>query len=69
MPRYNEDGNESRHAAVTRKDCEKMAKRQRWKLKRIEGDENADGILNVDCIFEGYTEFPETFYEGENDNG
>lgn len=68
LPRYDEDSNESRHGAATRKDCEKMAKRQRWELKRIEGDENGKGVLKVDCVFEGYTEFPESFYEGDDND-
>lgn len=59
------DPKTSRHAAATPSDCEKMAKKYRWKLKGIE--QNGNKLLPVDCIFDGETEFPESFTE-ENDD-
>ena len=55
-PRYDEEKNESRHAAVDADRCEQMAYKYSWKLKRVELTGNQ--ILEVDCVFEGETEFP-----------
>ncbi|MBD2150414.1 hypothetical protein H6F44_09825 [Pseudanabaena sp. FACHB-1277] len=66
-PRYDKDKDESRHAAADRKDCEKMANRQKWRLKDVEIIGSDPAILKVDCVFEGKTEFPENFYDGDND--
>ena len=66
-PRYDDNKNESRHAAVDRKDCENMANRQKWRLKDIEIIGGDQAIFKVDCVFEGETEFPKTFYDGDND--
>jgi|LauGreDrversion4_2_1035121.scaffolds.fasta_scaffold1435355_2 hypothetical protein len=62
-PRYDEDKNESRHAAVDRKDCENMAERQKWRLKSVEVISGEHAILKADCVFEGKTEF----YKGDSD--
>lgn len=67
-PRYDQNKNESRHAAVDRKNCEQMAERQKWRLKGVEVIGGDHAIFKVDCVFEGDTEFPESFFEGE-DNG
>ena len=50
------------HAAVSRKDCIRMGKRNGWKLK--ETRKNGDPILSVDCIFEGeQTSFEDMTYD------
>ena len=56
----------SRHAAATPSDCEKMAKKYRWKLKGVE--RNGNNLLPVDCIFDGETTFPESFIEVDEDD-
>ncbi|OLP17447.1 hypothetical protein BST81_16795 [Leptolyngbya sp. 'hensonii'] len=55
-PRYNEDNNETRHAATDEEECEDMADTYSWSLKRVEPTE--DSILPVDCVFDDYCEFP-----------
>ena len=55
-PRYDPDQNETRHAAVSKKDCEEMEKKYRWKLKRV--DDRQDTTLKKDCVFDDYCEFP-----------
>jgi hypothetical protein len=67
-PRYDEDKNESRHGAADRKDCQNMAERQKWRLKGVERIVGEQPIFKVDCVFEGKTEFPESFYEGEGND-
>ncbi|MCL1470395.1 hypothetical protein [Argonema antarcticum] len=42
---------ENRHAATDLEQCKRMAKRNRWKLIRVEP--TGLPILKVDCIFEG----------------
>ena len=44
-----------------------MANRQKWRLKDVEIIGSDPAILKVDCVFEGKTEFPENFYDGDND--
>jgi hypothetical protein len=36
-----------------------------WKLKRVELNKN--DILKVDCVFEGETEFPKSYYDPEKE--
>ncbi|EKQ67372.1 hypothetical protein OsccyDRAFT_3634 [Leptolyngbyaceae cyanobacterium JSC-12] len=55
-PRYDESRDETRHAAVSEEDCEEMADTYEWDLKRVE-QSNTD-VLPVDCVFDGYCEFP-----------
>ncbi|HBE16142.1 MAG TPA: hypothetical protein DDW51_00645 [Cyanobacteria bacterium UBA11367] len=55
-PRYDEQKDETYHAAVDEKCCEDMSEKYGWKLKRIK-DTN-DSLLPKDCIFDGYCEFP-----------
>lgn len=53
---------ENIHAAVSEKDCRRMAKLNGWTLNRTR--ENGDPILSVDCIFEGeQTSFEDTTYD------
>jgi hypothetical protein len=62
-PRYDEEENVSRHAAADADCCEEMADRYGWKLVDVEETGNTD--LPVDCVFEGETEFPPSYYEKE----
>ena len=55
-PRYDEERDETRHAAVDEDQCEEMEKKYNWDLKTVEQTE--DEILTVDCVFDGYQEFP-----------
>lgn len=53
---------ENIHAAVSRKQCEKMGERNGWALKRVEP--TRDKILKVNCVFEGeQTSFEDDRYE------
>ena len=54
--RYDDQENVSRHSATNEECCEEMEKKYNWKLKRIEQSE--DTFFEVDCVFEGETEFP-----------
>jgi len=65
-PRYDPSSDESRHAATSRKDCEEMEKKYGWELKAVEKI-NVD-VLKVDCVFEGNTEFPRSYYEANNED-
>jgi hypothetical protein len=67
MPRYNEEKDESYHAAASAENCLKMQKNQGWRLKGIKQIGTGDAIFKVDCIFHGETEFPKSFYDQEND--
>ena len=64
-PRYDPDENISRHSATDPEQCQKMAKHQGWELIRWE--KTKDPILKVDCVFDGYTEFPPSPYEPEHE--
>lgn len=63
-PRYDEEENVSRHAAVSEGDCEKMARKYGWELIAVEKTPS-NSILKVDCVFEGDTEFPKFYQEKE----
>jgi hypothetical protein len=55
-PRYDEEKDETRHAAVSEEYCEDMADTYGWTLKQAELV--ATDVLPVDCVFDGYCEFP-----------
>ncbi|BAZ08553.1 hypothetical protein NIES4071_03580 [Calothrix sp. NIES-4071] len=62
--RYDEDEDLSRHAAVSPDDCREMAKKYSWELISIEEiPPSINQVFQVDCVFRGKTEFPQTFYE------
>lgn len=56
MCRYDENKDESRHAAINEQCCRAMAKRNGWNLIRIVKRQGL--TLTVDCVFRGKTEFP-----------
>lgn len=64
-PRYDEDEDVSRHAAADEDCCEEMAEKYGWQLLDVEETDNP--ILEVDCVFEGKTEFPKSYYDNEKD--
>ncbi|HLP90285.1 MAG TPA: hypothetical protein VK184_17070 [Nostocaceae cyanobacterium] len=64
-PRYDEEADKSRHAAADEDDCENMAKKYGWQLVDIEETDNK--ILPVDCVFDGKTEFPASYYNTEEE--
>lgn len=64
-PRYDPDEDKSRHAAASAGDCEDMAQRNDWELVDVE--ETDHPILEVDCVFDGETEFPKPFNETKSD--
>ena len=55
-PRYDEQKDETYHAALDEKCCEDMSEKHGWKLKRIKDTNNS--FLRKDCVFDGYCEFP-----------
>ncbi|MBD2313301.1 hypothetical protein H6G20_16665 [Desertifilum sp. FACHB-1129] len=65
--RYDEGENVSRHAAVDEGCCEEMERKYGWNLVRIE--ETNDPILEVDCVFAGQTEFPQSYYDTDREEG
>lgn len=54
-PRYDEDKNETRHAAVDEDRCDEMSDKYGWPLKVTEA---TSGDLPIDCVFDGNCEFP-----------
>jgi hypothetical protein len=64
-PRYDQEKNESRHAAVDEGCCEEMERKYGWNLIRVEV--TSDSILEVDCVFEGETEFPKSYYDTDQE--
>lgn len=65
-PRYDAEENVSRHAAVEPADCLKMEVKYGWILKRIEElPEDVNQVFEVDCVFEGQTEFPKSYHDSE----
>jgi hypothetical protein len=49
-------------------DCEEMANRQGWTLVDVEElPPSPNQIFNVDCVFQGKTEFPRPFNETDAD--
>jgi hypothetical protein len=65
-PRYDENENISRHAASKEGDCEKMADKYGWDLVGVERTPE-DPIFKVDCVFEGKTEFPKSYYDNDQE--
>ncbi len=55
-PRYDEQKDETRHGAANQERCLEMENKHGWELKNVEYTQ--DSILSVDCIFDGYCEFP-----------
>ncbi|OUC12763.1 MAG: hypothetical protein B0A82_20495 [Alkalinema sp. CACIAM 70d] len=49
---------ETFYAATNKECCEEMADRHNWSLNRVEPTSN--DILSVDCVFDGYCEFPQS---------
>lgn len=66
-PRYDEDEDVSRHAAVDEECCEEMERKYGWDLVRVE--ETSNPTLEVDCVFEGKTEFPKSYYDTDQKEG
>jgi hypothetical protein len=67
-PRYDEEEDVSRHAASAPKDCLDMEERNGWELKRIEElPETPNQVFEVDCVFEGETEFPKPYSETDRE--
>ena len=64
-PRYDADKDESRHGATSPDKCPEMENKYGWKLKRVEIVETP--VLEVDCVFNGKTEFPKPYNETEED--
>lgn len=59
--RENFDNEENIHSATDPDQCEKMADRNGWRLKRI--DPTQDPVLKVNCVFYGeQTSFEDTRY-------
>lgn len=57
-PRYDDKHDETRHAAADEECCNEMADNYGWDLKDVE--QTGGDILAVDCVFDGYCEFPES---------
>jgi hypothetical protein len=67
-PRYDEQENVSRHAAVSKEDCEKMQRKHGWQLVDIEKlPPTKNQLFKVDCVFSGHTEFPKPANETKSD--
>lgn len=60
-PRYDEQEDKSRHAAADKDCCEEMESKYGWRLVDVE--ETANPVLPVDCVFDGKTEFPPSYYD------
>lgn len=65
-PRYDEEKDKSRHAAADEDCCEEMA--QKYGGRLVDVEETGDSTLPVDCVFDGKTEFPKSYYDVEEDN-
>lgn len=66
-PRYDEDEDVSRHAAAEASNCLEMESKYGWELKRIEElPETPNQVFEVDCVFEGKTEFPKSYYDTDS---
>jgi hypothetical protein len=63
--RYDPEEDVSRHAVTEKERCQQIEKRYSWKLKRIESLN--DIFFNFDCVYEGTTEFPKSYYEMEEE--
>jgi len=56
---------ESRHAATDRDKCQEMADKYGWNLLRVESTNN--NVLQVNCVFEGETQFPNYHEESQDE--
>lgn len=65
-PRYDADEDISRHAAIDEGCCEEMERQYGWQLMRIEATPE-DPIFKVDCVFDGKTEFPKSYYDTDKE--
>lgn len=63
--RYDEEENKSRHAAADEDCCEEMSEKYGWKL--VDTEETGNDILPVDCVFDGKTEFPQSYYDTDEE--
>ncbi len=63
--RYDEDENKSRHAASDADCCDEIAEKYGWQLVDVEQTGNA--TLPIDCVFEGETDFPKSYYDAEKE--
>jgi len=66
-PRYDPDENVSRHAASDEDCCEEMEEKYGWTLVETERLDN-DPIFEVDCVFDGKTEFPKSYYDTDRED-
>jgi len=66
-PRYDPDENVSRHAAADEDCCEEMEEKYGWTLVETERLDN-DPIFEVDCVFDGKTEFPKSYYDTDRED-
>ncbi|MBD2776083.1 hypothetical protein [Iningainema tapete] len=64
-PRYDEEEDKSRHAVVDTDCCEEMAQKYNWRLVDVE--ETGDSTLPFDCVFDGKTEFPKSYYDTDEE--
>lgn len=65
-PRYDESESVSRHAAADEDCCNEMAENQGWQLVDVE--KTGAPVLPVDCVFEGKTEFPKSYYDTDKED-
>ena len=69
-PRYDPDEDVSRHAATDADECRDMEDKYGWELTRVEElPETVNQVFEVDCVFEGATEFPPSYYETDREKG
>jgi hypothetical protein len=67
-PRYDPDEDVSRHAASSSDDCQDIEDKYGWDLKRVEElPETTNQVFEVDCVFEGRTEFPTSYYDADKE--
>jgi hypothetical protein len=64
-PRDDDEENKSRHAAADEDCCDEMAEKYGWQLVDVE--KTGDPILEVDCVFEGKPEFPQSYYDPDQE--
>lgn len=64
-PRYDSNEDVSRHGATDDAQCLEMESRQGWRLVRTEPVDRE--LLEVDCVFEGDTNFPRPYHETDDE--
>ncbi len=47
--------------------CAQMAQKYGWQLVDVEPI--SDPVFDVDCVFEGETEFPKSYYDTDQEDG